>query len=350
MKKKNAFTLIELLAVIVILAIIALIVTPVVSNIVSNAKIAANARSVEGHIRNIELAIISEAFETDGDMNKYDNVVSGDIIESSFQLPDNDNITCESYIISNGTIQSATGCTEKDDNWSKIYAYTIENGAEASADNSASTVVYSYSNNFLFIGDKIDMENRKITNNVKRKENSNKVEETNETYDMTGIYSTDLDDVLTVSVNPDGTEIESKSNNVYLKHTIDSEGTIKKTEVCIVLNGETLCVVGNSEYIDNEGTGSWVISGYSDKTTAVLNFLDVIRDKEETLFDGCMYDSVHDYRSCWYKNDAILLMQAFGNTIVFAQPDGANICGVVNGCFACGPVTDQFLMSMGFTE
>ena len=47
MKRKNAFTLIELLAVIVVLAIIALIATPVVINIINDAQISADKRSIE---------------------------------------------------------------------------------------------------------------------------------------------------------------------------------------------------------------------------------------------------------------------------------------------------------------
>ena len=147
---KKGFTLIELLAVIVILAIIALIVTPVVSNIVSNAKIAANARSVEGHIRNIELSIISEAFGTDGDMNKYDNVTSGSAIEAAFMLPTNDNVTCTSYTISNGTIQAATGCKEKNNSWSRTYTYSIANGAVANETEEEEEI-----ENFEFNGTKV---------------------------------------------------------------------------------------------------------------------------------------------------------------------------------------------------
>ena len=57
MKRKKAFTLIELIAVLVILAILALIVTPIVLNIVRHSKESANKRSVDAYGKSIELAV-----------------------------------------------------------------------------------------------------------------------------------------------------------------------------------------------------------------------------------------------------------------------------------------------------
>ena len=57
MKNKKAFTLIELIAVLVILAIIALIVTPLVMNIVKKAKDSANKRSVDAYGKAVELGV-----------------------------------------------------------------------------------------------------------------------------------------------------------------------------------------------------------------------------------------------------------------------------------------------------
>lgn len=57
MKKKNAFTLIELISVLVILAIIALITTALVLNVIKRAKNSANKRSVDGYGKAIELSI-----------------------------------------------------------------------------------------------------------------------------------------------------------------------------------------------------------------------------------------------------------------------------------------------------
>ena len=47
MKKRNGFTLVELLAVIVILAIIALIATPIILGIINDARESAKERSVD---------------------------------------------------------------------------------------------------------------------------------------------------------------------------------------------------------------------------------------------------------------------------------------------------------------
>ena len=55
--KKKGFTLIELIAVLVIMAIIALIVTPLVMSIIKKAKVSADKRSIDAYGRSIELAI-----------------------------------------------------------------------------------------------------------------------------------------------------------------------------------------------------------------------------------------------------------------------------------------------------
>ena len=62
--KKKGFTLIELIAVLVIMAIIALIVTPLVMSIIKKAKISARKRSVDAYGRSVELAIASYLLDT----------------------------------------------------------------------------------------------------------------------------------------------------------------------------------------------------------------------------------------------------------------------------------------------
>ena len=86
MKKKNGFTLIELIAVLVILAILALIVTPLVMSIIRKAKIAADKRSVDAYGRSVELAIANYLLDNGDfptDVSQLTIEYSGDRVECS---------------------------------------------------------------------------------------------------------------------------------------------------------------------------------------------------------------------------------------------------------------------------
>ena len=91
--KNKAFTLIELLAVIVILAIIALIAIPIILNIVEDTKISAVKQSAQNYMSSLELYLVSSevdktklAFQRG---NKY-NVNKITIIENKTYLPLNE--------------------------------------------------------------------------------------------------------------------------------------------------------------------------------------------------------------------------------------------------------------------
>lgn len=58
-ENKEGFTLIELLAVIVILAVIALIATPIILDIINDARDSGNCRSVEGYAEAIKSNVIA---------------------------------------------------------------------------------------------------------------------------------------------------------------------------------------------------------------------------------------------------------------------------------------------------
>ena len=77
--KKKGFTLIELIAVLVIMAIIALIATPLVMNIIRKARISADKRSIDAYGRSIELAIAGYLLDT----GKFPTEVSQLTIEYS---------------------------------------------------------------------------------------------------------------------------------------------------------------------------------------------------------------------------------------------------------------------------
>ena len=102
MKKKNGFTLIELIALLVILAILALIVTPLVMNIIRKARISADKRSVDAYGRSVELAIANYLLDN-GD---FPTDVSQLTIEYS-----GDEVACSTTQLNSDSSVYLAGCT-----------------------------------------------------------------------------------------------------------------------------------------------------------------------------------------------------------------------------------------------
>ena len=103
-KSMRAFTLIELVAVLVIMAILALIVTPLVMNIIRKARIAADKRSVDAYGRSIELAIAGYLL----DNGKFPTEISQLTIEYS-----GDTVTCTTEQINPDSSVYLADCTVK---------------------------------------------------------------------------------------------------------------------------------------------------------------------------------------------------------------------------------------------
>ena len=101
-KKFRGFTLIELIAVLVIMAIIALIVTPLVMSIIRKARISADKRSVDAYGRSIELAIAGYLLDT----GKFPTEVSQLTIEYS-----GSQVVCSTTQINTDSSVYLAGCT-----------------------------------------------------------------------------------------------------------------------------------------------------------------------------------------------------------------------------------------------
>ena len=100
--KKKGFTLIELIAVLVIMAIIALIVTPLVMSIIRKARVSADKRSIDAYGRSIELAIAEYLL----DNGKFPTEINQLTIEYS-----GNKVECETTQINSDSSVYLVGCT-----------------------------------------------------------------------------------------------------------------------------------------------------------------------------------------------------------------------------------------------
>ena len=101
-KDKKGFTLIELIAVLVIMAILALIVTPLVMTIIRKARVSADKRSIDAYGRSIELAIASYLLDT----GKFPTSIDQLTIEYSGK-----EVICSTTQINSDSSVYLTGCT-----------------------------------------------------------------------------------------------------------------------------------------------------------------------------------------------------------------------------------------------
>lgn len=102
MKRKKGFTLIELIAVLVILAILALIVTPLVMNIIRKAKDAANKRSIDAYGRAADLAVATYLL----DNNEFPEDFSDLTIETSGSV-----VSCETTVLNEDSSVYLADCS-----------------------------------------------------------------------------------------------------------------------------------------------------------------------------------------------------------------------------------------------
>ena len=151
MKEKNkGFTLVELLAVIVILALIALIATPIILNVINDAKKQAAKDSAYGYMDAVEKYIVSSELE---DKSIQDGRYSVEELNKKISVkgstPDNGNIEIKNssvksydigidgYVVRNGKVDKVS-TTKSFKNGTAVY-YNPETGNKCSKEAAKST-------------------------------------------------------------------------------------------------------------------------------------------------------------------------------------------------------------------
>ena len=127
---KKGFTLVELLAVIVILAVLALIATPVVLSIIDDAKESAMLRSAEMYLSGVENAVMRENMNSGGNFRPNEcTITNGNMtcsgteveVEVDGEVPSTGSITFENGKITEVTLNYESGTIVKDSSGKLVY-------------------------------------------------------------------------------------------------------------------------------------------------------------------------------------------------------------------------------------
>ena len=133
MNKNKGFTLVELLAVIVILAIIALIATPIILNVINDAKKQAAKDSAHGYVDAVDKYIVSSELEDESipdgiykveDLNKKISVKGSIPDRGSIEIENGSvksyELEIDGYLVSNGEVGKVS-ITKKFENGTVVY-------------------------------------------------------------------------------------------------------------------------------------------------------------------------------------------------------------------------------------
>ena len=213
MKKKKGFTLIELVAVLVIMAIIALIVTPLVLNIIRKVRISADKRSVDAYGRSIEYAIATYLLDT----GNFPTSIGELTIEYS-----GDEVVCSTTQLNPDSSVYLTGCTVGGRSVDYAYGRNKNVNVPPSPNSFSGTgTIYSFYKDMHF-----------ITGYLYNSDNSN----------SSGNIVNDFSYAL------DPSELNSR---VYLKHVVENNIIIDQY-ICFVTNKENCLKADSNAYSQNQ--------------------------------------------------------------------------------------------------
>ena len=299
--KKKAFTLIELIAVLVILAILALIVTPLVMNIIRKAKISADRRSVDAYGRSVELAIATHLLDT--------GTFPTDLSSLTIEYTGKEVVCNVMQMKENGG----------------IYLSECSVGTKAVKDSSTEDGYYHYGTRDITNEEYVDMYGLALKNAsiAYYNTNGNSVSDyTTLTIDYTGkpVF-------CDVTVNYDGTiyMTKCKVNNVYV--TSDTEdGYYHYGELTKIYNVGDQVSYNNVDYYVIKDTGSNVT---------------LLKAEPLTVAEVNQYGAGHVNRYTYSSVGTAYNSNGYGEMAYYSS----ETCGVVNGSWVSTGCTTDYSQS-----
>ena len=352
--KEKGFTLIELLAVIVILAIIALIATPIILNIINDAKKQSNQRSAELYLKAAELAIAREN-------------LNGELNASSCDVQSDGNLKCNGKDVKvdvdgekpkSGKITFSNGKITKLESF-KVgnTKYKLENGSlkvDDSTEEEAETftgTIYRNSTETIKNGDSIVPQTKSVYCGIVSEDETScdyGISWDSNSECVSGMASMDTPNATcneeTITTGLTSYETEDTKNNIttsfYIKHEVDKD-IIQASYLCIrytEYNEENeVCLMGGDPlyYGTYDGMSSSYIYDVSDKSpTGNIAIMNSIKH----IFSQCHFSNERTY--CTGKSDSLTTLSSYSDGGNVTANDVTLQCGVITGGSSfCMPVS-----------
>ena len=287
---KKAFTLIELLAVIVILGILALIVTPILINVVKDSNEKSYKLSADGYISAVNDYILSNQLDGKKVENGKYNIKNLDV-KISGKAPSKGSVEIYDEKINNAQLCYDTYLLKYDGREVTL----TEKGCEKEATVNLAIGEKKYDNvtkddietEFNISDDISDMTNIVCNNGVTISMNDN-------TLKLSDVYK-DTNCTMSSSINDTFNNLDDTKNYVLMlkKDTIKSKMTVgEKNKVTINLNGQNLTSIGSDSTSAFGISGELSIIGQNSSIAGNMNSAEVTNNGILNI-DGGSYNSIN---------------------------------------------------------
>ncbi len=287
---KKAFTLIELLAVIVILGILALIVTPILINVVKDSNEKSYKLSADGYISAVNDYILSNQLDGKKVENGKYNIKNLDV-KISGKAPSKGSVEIYDEKINNAQLCYDTYLLKYDGREVTL----TEKGCEKEATVNLVIGEKKYDNvikddietEFNISDDISDMTNIVCNNGVTISMNDN-------TLKLSDVYK-DTNCTMSRSINDTFNNLDDTKNYVLMlkKDTIKSKMTVgEKNKVTINLNGQNLTSIGSDSTSAFGISGELSIIGQNSSIAGNMNSAEVTNNGILNI-DGGSYNSIN---------------------------------------------------------
>ena len=287
---KKAFTLIELLAVIVILGILTLIVTPILINVVKDSNEKSYKLSADGYISAVNDYILSNQLDGKKVENGKYNIKNLDV-KISGKAPSKGSVEIYDEKINNAQLCYDTYLLKYDGREVTL----TEKGCEKEATVNLAIGEKKYDNvtkddietEFNISDDISDMTNIVCNNGVTISMNDN-------TLKLSDVYK-DTNCTMSRSINDTFNNLDDTKNYVLMlkKDTIKSKMTVgEKNKVTINLNGQNLTSIGSDSTSAFGISGELSIIGQNSSIAGNMNSAEVTNNGILNI-DGGSYNSIN---------------------------------------------------------